>query len=106
MDRHPARRRGLLRGDEAEVFGSGGLMLESETTPLAPAGFERLEARSARLTLVEGRYHQVRRMFAAVGNRVETLHRRSIGGLDLGALEAGGWCLLDDAARARLFERG
>ena len=94
-----------LRGDEAEVFGSGGLMLESETTPLAPAGFERLGARSARLTLVEGRYHQVRRMFAAVGNRVETLHRRSIGGLDLGALEPGGWCLLDDAARARLFER-
>ena len=94
-----------LRGDEAEVFGSGTLMLESETTPLAPAGFERLDARRARLSLVEGRYHQVRRMFAAVGNRVEALHRRSIGGLELGALAAGGWCLLDEAARDRLFGR-
>lgn len=94
---------GDLRGDEAEVFGSGTLMLESEKTPLAPAGFEALGPRRARITLVEGRYHQIRRMFAAVGNHVETLHRHTLGGLGLGELPAGQWRLLGEADRATLF---
>lgn len=93
-----------LRGDEAEVFASGTLMLESEKTPLAPAVMQTLSPRHARLTLTEGRYHQVRRMFAAMGNRVETLRRIAIGGLDLTGLEAGQWRALDDAARAQLFQ--
>lgn len=93
-----------LRGDEAEVFASGTLMLESEKTPLAPAVMQTLSPRHARLTLTEGRYHQVRRMFAAMGNRVETLQRIAIGGLDLTGLEAGQWRALDDAARAQLFQ--
>lgn len=92
-----------LRGDEAAVFGSGTLVLESENTPLAPAGFEALGPRRARITLVEGRYHQIRRMFAAVGNHVETLHRHTLGGLGLGELPAGEWRLLGDADRATLF---
>jgi 16S rRNA pseudouridine516 synthase len=92
-----------LRGDEAAVFASGELMLESETTPLRPAALEVLGGRHARLTLTEGRYHQVRRMFAAVGNHVETLHRPRIGGLDLGDLPAGQWRVLEAADIARLF---
>ncbi len=92
-----------LRGDEAEVFGSGTLMLESEKTPLAPAGFEALGPRRARIVLVEGRYHQIRRMFAAVGNHVETLHRHSLGGLGLGEMAPGAWRELDDADRATIF---
>ena len=52
---------------------------------------------AVRVTLTEGRYHQVRRMFAACGHHVVTLHRESIGGLCLGelALAAGEWRLLD-----------
>jgi 16S rRNA pseudouridine516 synthase len=92
-----------LRGDEAAVFGSGTLLLESENTPLAPAGFRALGPRHAEITLVEGRYHQVRRMFAAVGNHVEALHRRSIGGLGLDGLAPGAWRVLDEADRVRLF---
>lgn len=92
-----------LRGDEAAIFASGTLMLESEKTPLAPASLEVIDARHARLTLTEGRYHQVRRMFAAVGNHVEALHRSRIGGLGLGDLAAGHWRILDDAERAALF---
>ena len=84
-----------LRGDEGAVFASGTLMLESETTPLAPAALHVHDARHAALTLTEGRYHQVRRMFAAVGNHVEALHRSRIGGLSLGDLPAGRWRLLD-----------
>ena len=92
-----------LRGDEAAVFGSGTLLLESETTPLAPAGFEALGPRQARVTLTEGRYHQVRRMFAAIGNHVLALHRPQIGGLALHDLPSGEWRMLEAADRERLF---
>lgn len=94
---------GDLRGDEATIFASGTLMLEAEKTPLLPAELQVLEPRKARLTLHEGRYHQVRRMFAAVGNHVEALHRVSVGGLELGDLPAGEWRMLDDAEVARIF---
>ncbi len=92
-----------LRGDEAGIFASGGLMLESEQTPLLPAGLEVIGPRHARLTLHEGRYHQVRRMFAAVGNHVEALHRSRIGGLELAGLPAGEWRILGDEDRMKLF---
>lgn len=92
-----------LRGDESAIFASGTLMLESEQTPLAPAGLEVLGSRHARLTLTEGRYHQVRRMFAAVGNHVEALHRSRVGGLDLGDLPAGRWRQLGEADLRKLF---
>jgi 16S rRNA pseudouridine516 synthase len=92
-----------LRGDEAAIFAAGTLMLESETKPLLPAELDVLDAQRARLTLHEGRYHQVRRMFAAVGNHVEALHRVSVGGLVLGELPEGRWRVLDDADRAVLF---
>jgi 16S rRNA pseudouridine516 synthase len=92
-----------LRGHEAGIFASGALMLDSETQPLAPAAMEVVTPRHARLTLVEGRYHQVRRMFAAVGNHVETLQRSRIGGLTLDGLEPGQWRVLDAADIARLF---
>ena len=80
-----------LRGDEGVIFASGTLTLAGEDDPLLPATLEPLAPRRVRVTLVEGRYHQVRRMFAAVGNHVEALHREAIGGLRLGDLPAGGW---------------
>jgi 16S rRNA pseudouridine516 synthase len=63
-----------------------------------------ISPRLARITTIEGRYHQVRRMFAAVGNHVEALRRLRIGGLGLDGLEPGQWRLVDEAGRARLFE--
>ena len=72
-----------LAGTETALFASGALMLEGEDKPLAPATLEIIAPTEARLTVTEGRYHQVRRMFAAVGNHVETLHRESLGGLVL-----------------------
>jgi 16S rRNA pseudouridine516 synthase len=92
-----------LRGDEAALFANGTLLLESETTPLLPAGLEVLGPRRARLTLHEGRYHQVRRMFAATGNHVEALHRPRVGGLSLDGLAEGQWRALDAADLDRLF---
>jgi 16S rRNA pseudouridine516 synthase len=95
-----------LRGDEGAAFASGTLMLDGEKEALAPATLEALSAREARVTTIEGRYHQVRRMFAALGNHVEALRRERIGGLELGALAPGEWRLLGDADRAKLFAAG
>jgi 16S rRNA pseudouridine516 synthase len=92
-----------LRGGEAETFASGSLMLESEQTPLAPAMLNVLGPRNAQITVSEGRYHQVRRMFAAVGNHVESLHRVACGGLLLGNLPVGKWRMLGNDEIARIF---
>ena len=72
-----------LTGAEGEAFASGTLMLEGEEKPLLAAELDVLGEREARLTITEGRYHQVRRMFAAVGNHVVALHRERIGGIAL-----------------------
>jgi 16S rRNA pseudouridine516 synthase len=92
-----------LRGDEGALFASGKLMLESEKEPLAPAQLQVLGPRHARLTVTEGRYHQVRRMFAAVGNHVETLQRVAVGALTLGELPLGEWRALDADEVAAVF---
>ena len=81
-----------LEGHEGELFASGTLVLNSETKPLLPAKLEVLGEKEALITLHEGRYHQVRRMFAAAGNHVLDLKRVSIGGLRLpDDLEEGDW---------------
>jgi 16S rRNA pseudouridine516 synthase len=93
-----------LNGDEAAIFASGTLMLEGDDKPLKPAELEVLSPTRARLTLHEGRYHQVRRMFAAVGNHVDALHRERIGGLSLpGDLSAGDYRLMTEADVAQVF---
>jgi len=92
-----------LRGDEEAVFGAGTLMLEGETEPLEPVRIEVLSPRHARLTLTEGRYHQVRRMFAAVGNHVVTLDRTALGGLSLDGLPAGEWRQLTPEDTTKIF---
>jgi len=72
-----------LAGTEAALFEAGGLVLEGEDKPLAPAHLEVISPTEARLSVTEGRYHMVRRMFAAVGNHVEALHRERMGRLEL-----------------------
>jgi 16S rRNA pseudouridine516 synthase len=93
-----------LVGTEGALFASGTLVLEGEDKPLAPAVLEPITATEARLTVTEGRYHQVRRMFAAVGNHVEALHRERLGGLALPAdLEPGAWRRATEAEIAAIF---
>ena len=80
-----------LAPDLADVFAAGNLLLEGEKEPCAPAELRLRGPRVAEVTLTEGRYHQVRRMFAATGSTVLTLHRERFGGLDLGGLNPGQW---------------
>lgn len=86
-----------LQGGEAEVFASGTLMLAGEAKPCRPARLEVLAPDVARLALTEGRYHQVRRMFAAVGNEVVALHRIKVGALMLEGLAPGEWRMATSA---------
>lgn len=82
------------------LFAEGGLMLVGERTPLKPATLEILSPREGRLTLIEGRYHQVRRMMESQGAPVLTLHRSRFGQLSLDALELepGDWVDVDPSS--------
>lgn len=93
--RYEARLDRPLRGDEAQIFASGELMLNGEKSPCLPAKLEIIENTNVTLEITEGRYHQVRRMFAAVGNHVTQLHRSRIGDLTLGDLKSGEYRLLE-----------
>ena len=69
-----------------------GVILDDDPKPVRAAACEAVGERQLRLTLTEGKYHQVKRMIAAVGNRVDALHRSQVGRLVLPAdLAPGGW---------------
>lgn len=76
------------------IFASGQIMLRGEEKPCLPAKLEITGPRNARLTITEGRYHQVRRMFASQGWHVEKLHRTRCGEYELGDLKPGEWLLV------------
>jgi 16S rRNA pseudouridine516 synthase len=72
-----------------------GVVLHDDPAPVRALAAERTGGHTLRLTIAEGRYHQVKRMVAAVGNRVEALHRSGFGPLVLGPLAPGHWVWLD-----------
>ena len=84
-----------LKGDESEIFASGKLMLNGEKKPLLPATLEVITPTHVRLEICEGKYHQVKRMFAAVGNRVVTLHRVSFDNFTVENIEEGKYIFLN-----------
>ncbi|MBC8012452.1 MAG: rRNA pseudouridine synthase [Burkholderiales bacterium] len=85
-----------LAPELVNIFAAGTLQLDGEKEPCAPATLRLLGPREAEVTLIEGKYHQVRRMFAAAGAAtVLTLHRTTFGGLTLGDLAPGKYRELD-----------
>ncbi|WP_137819845.1 MULTISPECIES: pseudouridine synthase [unclassified Pseudomonas] len=86
----------------AEVFARG-LYFQYEDLTTLPAELQILATRAARLTLFEGRYHQVKRMFGHFQNKVLRLHRESMGPLQLDpSLPPGAYRALSDAEIALL----
>jgi len=82
-----------------------GVELHDEPEPIAAAACELTNPTTLRLTICEGKYHQVKRMVAAAGNRVEVLHRSRVGGLDLPAeLAPGQWRWLEASDLQRLAD--
>jgi len=74
-----------------ELFKSGTLLLHGEKKPCLPAKLEILDTQNARITLEEGKYHQVKRMFASQGYTVLKLHRERFGEWDVEGLKEGCW---------------
>jgi 16S rRNA pseudouridine516 synthase len=82
---------------ETSAIFAAGIYFAFEDLTTRPAALEIINAREALLTIHEGRYHQVKRMFHAVGNQVLSLHRESIGPLNLDDLAPGQFRHLTDA---------
>lgn len=80
-----------VSADLVPLFAAGTLRLDGEDEPCAPATLVLRSPREAELTLHEGRYHQVRRMFATTGATVIALHRIAFGRLALDDLSPGAW---------------
>ncbi|WP_321886599.1 pseudouridine synthase [Paraburkholderia bannensis] len=84
-----------------------GVLLHGERTPSAALAANARGEHELELSVLEGKYHQVKRMVAAAGNRVEALHRERIGGYALPEdLAPGTWKWLDDDALAALRHTG
>ena len=80
-----------------------GVVLDDDPKPVRAAACEKTGDLQLSLTLTEGKYHQVKRMIAAVGNRVEALHRSRIGALALPVdLKPGEWRWLTPADLASI----
>ncbi|MFC0402940.1 pseudouridine synthase [Paraburkholderia rhizosphaerae] len=80
-----------------------GVLLHGEAKPVAAVAADARDPHTLELTVLEGKYHQVKRMIAAAGNRVEALHRERIGGFTLPeGLSEGAWQWLSDADLASL----
>ncbi|MEZ9517368.1 pseudouridine synthase [Vibrio splendidus] len=84
-----------IKDDVADKF-KAGIQLQGEQKPTRPAELEVITSKEVLLTITEGKFHQVKRMFAAVGNRVVGLHREQIGDVCLD-VEAGQWRYLTQA---------
>nr|WP_248371379.1 pseudouridine synthase [Vibrio cyclitrophicus] len=83
-----------IKDDVADKF-KVGIQLQGEQKPTRPAELEVITSKEVLLTITEGKFHQVKRMFAAVGNRVVGLHREQIGDVRLD-VEAGQWRYLTE----------
>lgn len=91
--------------DEQAARLEAGVVLRDDPAPTLPATVRRLGEREADIVISEGRYHQIKRMAAAVGNRVEAIHRIAIGALELGDLPEGEWRYLEPGEVGALFGR-
>ena len=92
-----------LQGNETDLFAAGDFLLDADASPLKPARWVQKDAHSGIMSLQEGRYRQIRRMFAALNNEVVSLHRFSIGGLELGDVAEGEYRVLTTQDLERIF---
>lgn len=92
-----------LRGDESTLFASGEFLINGDDKPLKSASWSAEGDNIGVMILSEGRYHQIRRMFETLGNKVTDLHRFQTGGLVLGDLDEGQYKTLTLEDLASIF---
>jgi len=83
-----------LSSDIIDIFASGKIVLKGEKKPLKIAKLQILDTNLARLEITQGKYHQVKRMFAFVNNKVLKLHRVSFGSFFVDDLKEGEYKLI------------
>jgi 16S rRNA pseudouridine516 synthase len=84
-----------IKSDSADKFKIG-VQLQGEKSLTLPAKLQVISEKEVLLTITEGKYHQVKRMFAAIGNKVVDLHREQIGNIKLAELPIGEWRYLTE----------
>lgn len=89
---------------QVQRLSEGGWCLPDDDKPLAPAECKATGERALELTLIEGRYHQVKRMLEAVGNPLTSLHRSRFAHWTLGDLKPGEWRHFSAEEQATLFK--
>ncbi len=88
---------------QAQAVFAAGVYFANEDATTLPAELQIIDRHNAWLTLHEGRHHQVKRMFATIGNEVLSLHRERVGNLSLGDLAPGSFCELSSEQAMGLF---
>jgi len=92
-----------LSGNEAELFVTGTFLMQGDVKPLKPATWKQEDEKTGQMVLQEGRFHQIRRMFETLGNKVVKLHRHQTGNLPLGDLAPGEYRVLNDTELHSIF---
>lgn len=96
---------GPIRAEQIARLAEGGWCLPDDDKPLEPAECVPTGETTLELTLIEGRYHQVKRMLEAVGNPLLSLHRTSFAGLSVSDLQPGEWRALQPLEQEALLAR-
>ncbi len=92
-----------LRGDESALFATGTFLMNGDMKPLKSAFWIAEGDKNGRMILHEGRFHQIRRMFETIGNRVVALHRYQTGSLRLMDLNLGEYRILGNVDIQSIF---
>jgi 16S rRNA pseudouridine516 synthase len=102
VKRYHVTLRDALRGDEAIIFADN-FCLKNDPSPLKPAQWDVIDDHTGIMHLSEGRFRQIRRMFATIGNEVTALHRFQIGKLELGDLNLGEYRIATEEDIQKIF---
>jgi len=89
---------------EKQIFESGGLIIEDEDKPCKPVLFNQIDSFNVILTMYEGKYHQIKKMFTVFGNKVIELSRIQLGSLQIRNLKIGKWRELNEEDMKLIFK--
>ena len=94
-----------LNGTEKDLFLSGDLVIEKGKAPLKPVYLKKINDKCVELTLYEGKYHQIKKMFLKCHNKVVSLKRLKIGELSINEIKTGDWKMLNQKDVDLIFRR-
>jgi len=94
-----------LSGDEKDIFEAGTMIISKDKKPCKPIKFIKIDNRTVELTLFEGKYHQIKKMFLKLKNKVIELERIKVGNLQLNKMRIGSWKKLTKSDIENIFKK-